>query len=130
MLYLALECDVNVHLLSYRVVVGILDSFHFEVSDVSSTSSLEEKKDLKMTDKDSDSLPDEVAEERVEEDMEEGGGEKEGECSVSPLQLQQKIHDAIVFSILPSLQAILTKASVEPLYSSSHSYGRLVRCPD
>lgn len=97
-------------------MVGILDSFHFDVSDVTSTSSLEEKRGLNVTDEDGDSVPEEVAEEREkqdEEDMEveeeEGGREKEEECSVSPPQLQQKIHDTIVFSILPSLQAILTK---------------------
>lgn len=98
-------------------MVGILDSFHFDVSDVTSTSSLDEKRDSKMTDKDGDSVPEEVVEEREKQDEEEnmeveeeeGGREKEEECSVSPPQLQQKIHDTIVFSILPSLQAILTK---------------------
>ena len=123
-------------------MVGILNAFHFDVSDTSPTALSENNRDEKrgkeewLVDRGKASTPEgviEVLEERgseekegdvmeLEEDGERGevGEEEEGGCNQtthSSHQLQQKIHNTIVQSILPSLDAILTKV-LNPLCSS------------
>ncbi|CAI8031672.1 Small subunit processome component 20 homolog [Geodia barretti] len=94
----------DVHKTLIRVVVGILDSFHFDVCGASSgTLGKREKEEGKERGR-------EEQEEIKEGEEEKGENEEEEEMSPS-LTLQQKIHDTIVKTIIPSLAAVLTKGS-------------------
>ena len=106
--------------------MGILDSFHFDVSGASGDGRSEGvsgdgESEGVGGDGESEGVGGDGGSERGEEleserepatfgedDMEmEGARETEGEREVS--SLQQRIHDTIVLSILPSLTAFLTK---------------------
>ena len=107
------------YLLGFRVVVAILDAFHFDVSGASPLP-VQEKAELVRKGQTSEDVSD-TKEERTEGEGEkmEVEGEEEGEeeekkggrniCEEISLQQQQKIHDTIVQSILPCLEAVLTK---------------------
>ena len=108
-------------------MVGILDSFHFDVSNTTLPASQEQRRDMKSG-QDLESISEEkdtVSEEKyrgkeekegeameVEEEGEREEEEEEGCGLLSQSQLQQKIHNTIVQSILPSLEAILTKVYI------------------
>ena len=111
-----------------RVVVAIIDSFHFEVSGAVTGAEKEDKQPLREGGQLEVAAVKEAAAGVVEEEKEGGGEEKKmeiGEEEVEEeeeeeeegnsvhlqrqLQSQQKIHNTIVQSILPSLQAVLTQ---------------------
>ena len=116
-----------------RAVVAILDAFHFDLSEATSLNEREQlqasldrgggREKLELgTEKHLQKLSKEEGKDEMEEE-EEGGDREEGEemdveqkvdsevvdNSRVKQALAQKIHKTIVSSILPSLQAVLTK---------------------
>ena len=84
--------------------MGILDSFHFDVCGASSGT-------LGKREEEGEERGREEQEEIKEGEEEKGENEEEEEMSPS-LTLQQKIHDTIVKTIIPSLAAVLTKVCI------------------
>ena len=115
-----------------RVVAAIIDAFHFEVSGAVTGAEKEDQQPLREGGQLEVAAVKKAAAGVVEEEGE-GGGEEEkmeiGEEEVEEeeeeeegnsvdlqrqLQSQQKIHNTIVQSILPSLQAVLTQVVLPP----------------
>ena len=98
--------------------MGILDSFHFDVAVAGASSGT-----LGKREEEGEERGREEQEEIKEGEEEKGENEEEEEMSPS-LTLQQKIHDTIVKTIIPSLAAVLTKVCIHgcdfsQLYSRS-----------
>ena len=90
--------------------MGILDSFHFDVSGASSSTLGKREKEEEKGEEERGREEEEEGEEGEEE---KGENEEEESENMSPsLTLQQKIHDTIVKTIMPSLAAVLTKVCI------------------
>ena len=98
--------------------MGILDSFHFDVSGTSSDTSRESEREKGGEDGGREIEGAEEEMEKGEEDKEEME-EEEGENEKAPQSpsLQRKIHDTLVKSILPSFAAVLTKVYTDTLFA-------------
>ena len=90
--------------------MGILDSFNFDVAVAGASSGTLGKRE-KEEEEGGEERGREEQEEIEEGEEEKGENEEEEEMSPS-LTLQQKIHDTIVKTIIPSLAAVLTKVCI------------------
>lgn len=122
-------------IMSFRVVVAVLDNFHFDLSSIQLSSHNDDRENDDVTKAtstnqshgdDEELPPDEGGSEEDKESSQEGlemeesdsediqkeressAGGGQGE-SLKQVALAKKIHKAIVASILPSLEAVITK---------------------